>query len=245
MIGCTCSTCRSKDPRDKRLRSSLLLEKDGKRIIIDTGPEFRLQALRVGLDSLDAILYTHAHADHLNGIDDIRPLSRYHVLPLYGNETTIAQIRYRFSYAVDNAEKYGALPHLQTHVLRPYEICNICGFPVQPVVLFHGNIEDFGYRIGKMAYLTDCSRIPPETYPYLHDLDLLVLDALQHHDHPTHFNIFQAIEEARKIGARQTLFTHISHGLMHGRDSVLLPRNMAFAYDMLSLELSEEDGEHE
>jgi len=236
MIGCNCSTCTSTDPKDTRLRSSVLLEKNGKSIVIDTGPEFRIQALRAGITHLDAILYTHPHADHLNGIDDVRPLTR-NTLPLYGNKITIEQINSRFNYAVNNDDTYGALPHLATRVLQPYQTVTIAGFAVTPITLLHGKIEDFGYRLDSIAYLTDCNKIPNESYDYLKDLDLVVIDALQHHNHPTHFNIFQAIEEAKRIHAKRTLFTHISHGLTTERDARLLPEGMEFAYDTLCIEL--------
>jgi phosphoribosyl 1,2-cyclic phosphate phosphodiesterase len=236
MIGCNCTTCTSTDLKDKRLRSSVLLEKNGKSIVIDTGPEFRIQAIRAHITHLDAILYTHPHADHLNGIDDVRPLTR-DILPLYGNSQTIDQINTRFNYAVNNEDKYGALPHLSTNVLKPYEKVNIAGFAITPIVLIHGNIQDFGYRIDNIAYLTDCNKIPNDSYGYLKNLDLVVIDALQHHNHRTHFNIFQAIEEAKKIGAKRTLFTHISHGLKNDRDSKILPKGMEFAYDTLCIEI--------
>jgi phosphoribosyl 1,2-cyclic phosphate phosphodiesterase len=239
-IGCKCETCLSKDPKDNRLRSSILLERNDKKIIIDTGPELRIQALRADLSHLDAVLYTHTHADHLNGIDDLRSFTnRETPLPLYGDKKTIEEITSRFSYIFKGTINNTIIPNLSANILNPFEKYNIAGFEITPLIVNHGKLEIFGYKIFNMAYLTDCNSLNKESYKHLKNLDLLVLDALQHWPHKTHFTLEQAIEEARKIGAKKTLFTHIAHGIKHDRDSKILDDNMALSYDTLSIELEE------
>lgn len=239
-IGCKCETCLSKDPKDKRLRSSILLERDNKNIVIDTGPEFRIQCLRANIDHLEAVLYTHTHADHLNGIDDLRSFTNDgHSLPLYGDIKTIEEIKERFAYIQQGTVNDTVIPKLSLKTLKPYEQVNIEGFEITPLILDHGWLEIYGYKIFNTAYLTDCNHLPDETYKHLKNLDLLILDALQHRHHKTHFTIEEAIEVARKIGAKKTLFIHIAHGIKHDRDSKLLDENMALSYDTLSMELEE------
>jgi len=239
-IGCNCETCLSKDPKDNRLRSSILLERNNRNIVIDTGPEFRIQCLRAKINHLEAVLYTHTHADHLNGIDDLRSFSdKMRTLPLYGDEKTIKEIRNRFSYIEMGTLNNTNIPNLFLNVLRPYEKVNIEDFEITPLIVNHGKLEIFGYKIFNCAYLTDCNNIPIETMKYLNNLDLLILDALQHRTHKTHFTLEEAIEVAKEIGAKQTLFTHIAHGIKHERDSKLLGENMAISYDTLSIELEE------
>lgn len=239
-IGCHCETCLSKNPKDKRFRSSILLEKDGNNIVIDTGPEFRLQCLRSNLSNLEAVLYTHTHADHLNGIDDLRSFTNKEIpLPLYGNKSTIDEIEYRFSYILNGTINNTVVPNVSLNVLKPYEKVNISGFDITPLVVYHGKLPILGFKIFNIAYLTDCNYIPKETLEYLNDLDILVLDALQHWPHKTHFTLEQAVEQAKIINAKQTYFTHIAHGLKHDRDNKNLPKHMELSYDMLSIELEE------
>jgi len=239
-IGCRCETCLSKDPKDNRFRSSLLLEKDGKNIIIDTGPEFRLQCLRANLSDLDAVLYTHTHADHLNGIDDLRSFTNKDIpLPLYGDKSTIDEIENRFSYILNGTINNTVIPNVSLNVLEPYETINIFGFEITPLIVYHGKLPIYGFKIFNIAYLTDCNYIPKKTYEYLNNLDVLILDALQHWPHKTHFTLEQAVEEAKQIKAKMTYFTHIAHGLKHDRDSKNLPTHMELSYDMLSFELEE------
>lgn len=239
-IGCKCETCLSKDPKDNRFRSSILLERNNKSLVIDTGPEFRLQCLRANLSSLDAVLYTHTHADHLNGIDDLRSFTnKKRTLPLYGDKKTIKEISYRFPYFINGTINETIIPNLSLNELIPYETKDIKGFKITPLVVNHGKLEIFGYRIFNVAYLTDCNYINSKTYEYLKDLDILILDALQHRLHRTHFTLEQAVDEAKKIGAKHTYFTHIAHGIKHQRDNKLLPKNMELSYDMLSISLEE------
>ena len=239
-IGCKCKTCTSNDPKDKRLRSSILLQRHNTNIVIDTGQEFRIQCLRENIDHLEGVIYTHAHADHLNGIDDLRSFTnRYKSLPLFGDKKTIQEIIDRFSYIRNSTINNTNVPNLLLNVLKPYEKINISGFDITPLIINHGKLEIYGYKIFNSAYLTDCNNIPKQSYKYLKNLDLLILDALQHHPHKTHFTIEEAIEVARSIGAKKTLFTHIAHGIKNSRDSKLLDSNMNLAYDTLSIELEE------
>jgi phosphoribosyl 1,2-cyclic phosphate phosphodiesterase len=240
VIGCKCATCNSSNPKNKRFRSSVLFCKDNKNLLIDTTPEFRLQALRADLCQLEGVLYTHTHADHLNGIDDLRVFTNKKSLPIYGSALTIEHIESRFEYVLGKKKEiFTSIPRLYSNVLEPYKKYNIAGFEVTPLVINHGDLPIFGYRIFDVAYLTDTNNIPEKTMEYLKDLDLLVLVALQHHTHLTHFNKKGAIEMARKIGAKKTLFTHIAHGLEHEKDNADLPQNMALAYDTLQLEFEE------
>ncbi len=238
VIGCSCPVCTSSDPRDQRYRSSVLLEVEGKNILIDTGPEFRLQAIRAGIKHLDAVLYTHDHADHLNGIDDLRVFTHDATLPVYGNQRLVDCITGRFGYVLGRCEFAGGLPHLQTAVLeRPVPV-SVAGVEVLPIPIFHGDLTIFGYRVGAFAYLTDCSGIPDGSWELLRDLDVLVIGALRKKPHPTHFSIDQAIEAAERIGARTTYLTHLCHETLHQELEASLPESIHVAYDMLKLEVS-------
>lgn len=240
VIGCKCPTCTSNNPKNNRYRSSVLFSKNNKNLLIDTTPEFRLQALRANICDLDGVLYTHTHADHLNGIDDLRVFTQSKSLPIYGSKLTIEHIKSRFDYVLkDNTDCITSIPHLFSNILEPYRTYNIAGFDVTPLIIYHGSLPIFGYRIFDVAYLTDTNNIPPETMEYLKDLDLLVLVALQHRIHHTHFNKKSAVEMANIIGAKKTLFTHIAHGLEHEKDSADLQENMGLAYDTLQLEFEE------
>lgn len=239
-IGCKCPTCLSHDSKDKRLRSSVLIQRNNKNIVIDTGPEFRIQCLREDICHLNAVLYTHTHADHLNGIDDLRSFTnKEKSLPLYGDKKTIKEIRERFSYIERGNVNGTTIPHLSLNVLEPYKEVDIFGFKITPLIVDHGSLPILGFKIFNMAYLTDCNHIPRETYKSLKNLDLLVLDALQHKRHRTHYTLEKAIEVARFIGAKKTYFTHIAHGIKNDRDSLLLDDNMELSFDTLSIELEE------
>lgn len=240
VIGCCCKTCKSKNPKNKRFRSSILLQKDNQNIVIDTGPDFRLQALRSGLNHLEAVLYTHSHADHLNGIDDLRTFSTMERnLPVFASKNTMEDIENRFAYVFSNSQTPSSIPRLAPNVLEPYKKIDIAGFDITPLEIYHGDLKIFGYKIFNTAYLTDCNYIPEKTLEYLKDLDLLIIVALQHNIHNTHYNLSQAVEVSKQIGAKQTYFTHIAHGLNHEVDNIGLPDNMALAYDNLKLKLEE------
>ena len=238
MIGCDCSTCRSADPRDSRLRPSIFVETGAARVLVDAGPDLRAQALRHGLSRVDAILFTHGHADHILGIDDVR---RFNALmrapmPCFGDAATLDDIRRMFSYVFDPATpKGGGLPLLDLRLVEG--ALTVGDLAVTPVPLDHGARPILGYRFGRFAYLTDCNRIPEASWPLLDGLDLLVLDALRIRPHPTHFSLDEAVAAAARIGARRTFFTHMCHDLQHAPTDARLPPGMALAYDGLVLQL--------
>ncbi|MCC7157197.1 MAG: MBL fold metallo-hydrolase [Bryobacterales bacterium] len=237
-IGCSCRVCMSSDPRDKRLRPSVLLRHNGHAVVIDTGPDFRQQALRSHLDRLDAVLFTHAHADHILGIDDLRPYNFHQkrVIPIYAAEPTFEVIRRVFAYVFFSGETESSRPRVETHVFNtePFEVH---GLNVQPVPLLHGKASVHGFRIGRFAYLTDHSEIPEESLARLRDLDVLFLDALRYKPHPTHSTIDRSLKYVEQLAPRRTYFTHISHDLLHQRAEELLPPNVRLAYDGLEIEV--------
>jgi phosphoribosyl 1,2-cyclic phosphate phosphodiesterase len=242
MIGCDCATCRSTDPRDRRLRPSIYIEADadpaGTKVLVDAGPDLREQALRRDIRRVDAILFTHGHADHILGIDDVRRFNSLmkQSMACYGDSHTIDDIRKTFHYVFDPATpKGGGLPALELrHVDGPFRAGAL---EVQPVPLWHGTRPILGYRFGRFAYLTDCNRLADEAWPLLTGLDVVVVDALREQPHPTHFSLNEAIETARRIGARQTFFTHMCHHLQHEPTNARLPAGMALAYDGLVLDI--------
>ena len=237
MIGCDCTTCRSTDPRDTRLRPSIYVETAAAKVLVDAGPDLRAQALRHDIRRVDAILFTHGHADHILGIDDLRRFNSLmkRPMPCYGDAQTIADIRQTFHYVFDPATpKGGGLPSLQlVHVAGPLRLGDL---EVQPIPLWHGVRPILGFRFDRVAYLTDCNRLADEAWGLLEGLDVVVLDALREQPHPTHFSLDEAIEVARRIGARRTLFTHMCHHLQHEPTNARLPGGMALAYDGLVLE---------
>ena len=234
-IGCSCPVCMSADPRNKRLRVSVFVQTDsGFHILVDTTPDLRQQALRYGIKRVDAVLFTHAHADHIFGVDDLRKFnrSRDHELPCYGDRDTIESIENMFGYSM-NHKWGGAKPLIGTHtVAEPFELGDV---EVVPVPLQHGAGSATGYRMGAFAYLTDCNGVPEESYELVTDLDVLVLDALRHKPHPTHFSISQALEVIERINPRRALLTHLTHDIDHETVSRSLPPGVELAYDGLEL----------
>lgn len=233
-IGCKCHVCHSEDPRDNRLRPSVFVRFAGRVIVIDTGPDFRAQALRYGVDRLDAVLYTHAHADHILGLDDTRPFNfrQGGAIPIYGSEHTINTIQRVFSYIFSNDEHESWVPQIQAHTVEPLQTLSLFGREIQAIPLRHGrNLVTFGYRFGPLAYLTDHNEIPDESLEQLQGLDTLFLDALRHKPHPTHSNVQKSLNYVEQLKPRQAFFTHISHDLPHGRTEELLPPHVRLAYD--------------
>ena len=240
-LGCRCAVCTSEDPRDRRLRPSLLLRwREGLKervVVIDTGPDFREQALRSGLTRVDAVLYTHGHADHILGLDDLRPLSfiasrEGGVIPLYASEATAEVLRRIFDYTFSPDATYATRARVRIEPLK--DRTEVHGVDFVRVPLLHGQMETSGFRFGKVAYLTDVSAIPESSFALLEGLDCLIVSALRHKPHPSHATLDQAVEWARRIGAKRSLFTHIAHELGHAATNQELPEGIALAYDGLT-----------
>jgi phosphoribosyl 1,2-cyclic phosphate phosphodiesterase len=237
MIGCDCDVCRSTDPRDARLRPSIYLElDDGTRVLVDTTPDLRQQALRHDLRKIDVVLYTHSHADHILGLDEVR---RYNHMtrapvPLYGDAATLADLRRMFSYVFDpRAQKGGGVPDLRlSTIVGPFCLGRT---EIRPLTVLHGGRPVLGFRIGGFAYLTDCNEIPDETMAELQGLDVLVLDALRRKRHPTHFSLDEAVAVVQRLRPAQALFTHCCHDLGHAQTCASLPEGISLAYDGLRL----------
>lgn len=241
-IGCGCRTCRSTDPRDRRSRTAALIESRGARLLIDTPPELRLQLVAAGVDRIDAVLYTHAHADHVHGIDDLRALSIRHGgrLPAYGDAATVAELSAKFRYIFDpgaQAHPGTTIPELVPQILVPGAPVTIAGVPVLPLALPHGGHTVLGFRIGPVAYLTDVKEIPDDTREALGGLEVLVLNALLPRPHPLHLSIPEAVVAAQQIGARRTFFTHLTHDALHVELAARLPSGIEPAYDGLVIEV--------
>jgi phosphoribosyl 1,2-cyclic phosphate phosphodiesterase len=238
MIGCACATCRSDDPRDTRLRPSIHVQvEDGPSILVDTSTDLRQQALRAGLTRVDAILFTHSHADHVMGFDEVRRFNavRGGAIPAWADALTASDLRRTFAYVFDPpAQIGGGIPQVDlTTIDGPFDVA---GVPVVPVPLLHGSRPVLGFRIGPFAYLTDCNALPPEAWPLLDGVELLVLDALRHRPHPTHFTLAQALDVSATVASRRTWFTHICHDLPHAATSATLPAGVELAYDGLAID---------
>ncbi|MGD0771040.1 MAG: MBL fold metallo-hydrolase [Tepidisphaeraceae bacterium] len=235
MIGCHCETCTSADPHDRRMRPSVVISYGATRVVIDATAELRLQCVANGVDVIDAVVFTHAHADHIMGLDDLR---RFNVtgggaLDLWADATAHAVLKRRFGYAFLSAPpKLGMFrPHLRHRAIEgPFQIGRMTWTPVP---LLHGQMPVLGFRVGPIAYCTDVSTIPAESYKLLGGVQILVLDASQHKVHPNHFCLEQAVEAAHRVGAKKTYFTHISHALRHEPTNATLPPNIRLAYDGL------------
>jgi phosphoribosyl 1,2-cyclic phosphate phosphodiesterase len=235
MIGCHCAVCMSSDPRDKRMRPSVLISYGQTRVLVDTTPELRLQCVTHQIDMIDAAVFTHAHADHIMGLDDLRRFNALKMAPLdvWADQATHEVLTRCFGYAFSEpeAEMKVFRPHLDRRMIEgPFEIG---GATWTPIPMLHGKMPVLGFRIGRLAYCTDVSLIPESSFDLLKDLDVLVLDALQHRKHATHFTVQEALEAAARIGAGRTFFTHIAHGLAHEATNESLPANIRLAHDGL------------
>ncbi|MGA2964962.1 MAG: MBL fold metallo-hydrolase [Terriglobales bacterium] len=236
-IGCDCAVCRSLDARDRRTRPSVMIGYDGHQVMIDSTPDFREQALREHITHLDAVLYTHTHADHILGIDDLRPLTYRHrpgKLPLYATPRACDFLRNMFRYIFEATYKFGGLPLVD---LRPIDgPVELFGARFEPVTVIHGETPIIGFRFGSAAYLTDHSEVPAETLEKLRGLDILFLDALRHTPHPTHSTVEQSLKIAEEVKPKRTFFTHICHDLPHEATNAALPPGVQLAFDGLKLE---------
>ena len=238
-IGCHCDVCTSSDPRDNRLRPSILVSYDGHNVLIDTTPDFRTQALRAKIGRLDAVVFTHSHADHIMGLDDVRPFNfrQKGQIPIYASPETMDAIQRCFRYIWDEKPRNTNIPQLEPRVLDggPFEVC---GLEFQPVPILHGNQPIYGFRFGAAAYLTDHSEIPEASMERLRGLDVLFLDALRYKPHPTHSTVERSKQTVELLGPRRTFFTHISHDLGHERAESMLPPHIRLAYDGLEIEVA-------
>jgi phosphoribosyl 1,2-cyclic phosphate phosphodiesterase len=236
MVGCDCPVCTSDDPRNKRTRASLLINYDDHTVLIDTSTDLRTQALRQRIRRIDAVLFSHAHADHVNGIDDLRGFHFIHreIIPCFASRATIETLQSAFSYIFNEHDGSGYTPLLAVHeISAPFELF---GRTIIPIPLLHGKTFSLGYRIGNFAYLTDCNAIPEASMELLQGLELLVIDGLRWEEHPFHFNISGAIAAARQLKARRTILTHLTHQIAYS-EGTKLPPDIEFAYDDMEFDL--------
>lgn len=236
MPACHCSVCCSTDPRDKRTRPSVLLEYDGRAVVIDTTPDFRSQVLRENLQRLDAVVFTHAHVDHVMGLDDVRSYCflQAGAIPIYADAHTMENIRRIFKYIFEANYPAGGIPRLDPHLIDgPFDLW---GQTFVPLPVMHGQLPVLGFRVGRAAYVTDFRTIPESTLPLLEGLDVLVLDALRHKPHPTHSNVEQSLALALRLKPKQTYFTHIAHEMGQEEGNATLPPGVQLAYDGLKVE---------
>lgn len=239
-LGCECRVCTSADPHDRRMRPSVALTWPGHSIVFDTGPDFRLQALTHGIRNVDAVFYTHGHADHILGLDDLRPLSfgRKERLPLYADDATAEVIERIYPYTFAPDATYPNRARVAMHRIRDHESVEAAGVRVQRIPLLHGELATAGFRFGDTAYLTDMSSIPETSLPLLEGLEHVILDALRREPHPSHANLEQAMHWGIRLGARHVWFTHMSHDLQHEETNRELPAHMRLAYDGLEIPVS-------
>lgn len=240
VIGCDCQVCTSSDPRDRRTRTAAVIENDaGKRILIDTPPELRLQLVASGIDGVNAVLYTHGHADHVHGIDDLRAVSvKRGSLSLLGPEWTLKEIEGRFRYIFDPSVQPArdtSKPDLELRPLAPWDEVEIAGMLVTPVEVDHGGTAVFGYRVGDVGYVTDAKSVSDRAVDVLCGVKVLILNALLERPHATHLSIDEAIGIAKRVGAPQTYFTHLTHKFSHEDLEQRLPEGISPAYDGLTI----------
>jgi len=241
VIGCDCAVCRSDNPKNKRMRTSVYLRhSDGGALLVDCGPDFREQALRYHVTRADGVLITHSHFDHIGGIDELRQLNfiMKSEIPLYGLPEHLEEIRARVSYLFCGTQQGGGKARISLNAIRPFEQFNIAGFQIFPIPVTHGKPEILGYGFGKLVFITDASAIPAKSMELLKNNppDILILNALRFRPHPTHFNLTEALDVAKTIGARMTYLVHMCHDVEHESVNATLPENIRLAYDGLKLE---------
>lgn len=233
VIACDCPVCTSVDPRNSRLRSSILLRGERRTILVDCGSDFRQQALTHHINRLDALLLTHAHSDHVSGIDELRLYNwkQGHAIPIHASRQTLEELRARFSYVFNPIQEGGGVPQVELHPIEGlFEVTSIS---ILPLEVMHGNVPVLGFRFGNFGYITDASHVPEQTIRRLQGVRYLILNALRHRPHPTHLNIEQAVALARRINPEKTWFTHITHDLDHAETNAMLPEGIKLAHDGL------------
>lgn len=236
MIGCRCPVCTSTDPHDKRTRPSIAVEIDGHYVLVDTAPEMRLQLVAAGIGYVESVLFTHDHADHVHGIDDVRRFNEQlgHAVPVYAAPSVLEALQTRFPYIFSYQYFGGGIPSLDLHpIAGPFELF---GQRIVPIPVFHGQLPVLGFRFGPVAYVTDTSAIPESSLELLRGVDVLILDALRREAHPTHFNFEQALEMVELLQPREAYFTHLTHGMSHRDLEGLFPKGVRPAFDGLILE---------
>ena len=245
VVGCRCAVCLSEDPRNKRLRSSVWLEGEHGHLLIDCGIDFRQQMLRWPMPRIDAILLTHTHADHINGIDDLRSYNYLQggAIPLYTTRYFIEDIMRRFPHCFNPLQRGGGVPQLDLTEAEAGRSFLAAGMEVLPVRIMHGQLPILGFRVGKFAYLTDCSGIPAESERLLAGVETLIISALRHRPHDTHFNVEQSLEASRRLGVRRAFFTHIADELDHETTNRMLPEWARLLYDGQVIEVAGEPAE--
>jgi phosphoribosyl 1,2-cyclic phosphate phosphodiesterase len=238
IINCDCEVCKSLNPKNNRMRCSVMVETQNRHFLIDTSMDMRNQFLRFPFSKIDAVLFTHAHADHIFGLDELRRFNyrQQAVIPVFGKADTIKHIKTIFGYAFTEGNFKKGIPNISANLIdKVMEVCNV---KVTPIPLMHGRDEILGFRIGNFAYCTDVNKIPSSSYDLLKNLDVFVLAALRERPHPKHFSLSEAVNEAQKVKAKKTFFTHISHVLNHETHGKNLPANCSFAYDGMVVECS-------
>jgi phosphoribosyl 1,2-cyclic phosphate phosphodiesterase len=248
-LGCRCAVCTSADPRNRRTRPSIAVEWQdaggtARRVVIDTGPDFRVQALREDIRRVDAVFYTHAHSDHILGMDDLRPLSFQHrpaLLPLYADARTAGVLRRNFDYTFASDSKYPTRARVELRSLEGTDTVEIHGAPFHRVPLLHGDLEVAGFRFGSAAYLTDMSSIPEASLPLLEGLDVLILDALRPEPHPSHASLPEALRWVERIQPKRAWFTHMSHDVDHAATEAAFPPHVRLGFDGLRIEFDLSD----
>ena len=241
-VGCTCLVCSSTDPRDRRTRSGAVVESAGSTILIDTPPELRLQLIAARISTVDAVLYTHEHADHTNGIDDLRIFSQrqHRAIPIYGPAETLDSLQSTFRYIFDSEQRAyegTSKPRLDLHRIESGRVVTIAGIETLPLAFPHGHLRVFGYRFGALAYLTDVKSVGPSEAAQLKGIRVLVINALWWRSHPTHMSIAEAIATAQEIGAAETYLTHLTHETGHAELAASLPGGIFPAYDGLVIDV--------